>query len=284
MGGSLAAEILKLRKRPAAWIIAISWMLLAVGFGYVIPYLLYVLVSNTPEAQGGGAAPAEAILAGALPESVIATTLGLTSFFGGALALILGALLVGSEYGWNTLKTILTQRPTHMEVYAGKLLALALLLVVLVLAAFLPAIAASAVVAAIRGVAAEWPPVWDIVRGMAAGWLILAMWALFGVMLALLSRSTALAIGVGLVWFLVIENLIGGFASLAEALATVNRALPGVNAGALAGAFRVAGQAGAATGQPPPAVGATQAVLVTLAYAAVFALLAGFVLRRRDVT
>lgn len=284
MGGSLAAEILKLRKRPATWIIAILWLLLAVGFGYVLPYLIYLLVSNTPEAQGGGAAPAEVILAGALPESLIGTTLGLSSSFGGALALILGALLIGSEYGWNTLKTILTQRPARLEVYAGKLLALALLLVVLVLAAFLSAMAASAVVAAIRGVAAGWPPVWDIVRGIAAGWLILAMWSLFGVMLALLARSTALAIGLGLVWFLVVENLVGGFASLAEALATVNRALPGVNAGSLAGAFRAAGQTGAATGQPPSAVGATQAALVTLAYAAAFALLAGFVLRRRDVT
>lgn len=55
MGGSLAAEILKLRKRPATWIIAVSWLLLALGFGYVLPYLIYLLVSNTPEAQGGGA-------------------------------------------------------------------------------------------------------------------------------------------------------------------------------------------------------------------------------------
>ena len=38
-------------------------------------------------------------------------------FFGGVLALMLGVLTLGSEYGWGTLRTLFTQGPGRLRVF-----------------------------------------------------------------------------------------------------------------------------------------------------------------------
>ena len=45
-------------------------------------------------------------------------------FFGGVFALMLGVFALGSEYGWGTLKTLFTQGPSRLRVFAAKLAAL----------------------------------------------------------------------------------------------------------------------------------------------------------------
>ncbi len=46
MGASFAAELLKLRKRPATWVLALVWVVVVVLFGYL---LTYSFVTNPPE-------------------------------------------------------------------------------------------------------------------------------------------------------------------------------------------------------------------------------------------
>ena len=76
---------------------------------------------------------------------------------------------LGSEYGWDTLKTLFTQRPGRLHVFAAKLAALGIVLVPFVLALFAAGAVASLVIAQIEdapgalpvGVAARcarWPP------------------------------------------------------------------------------------------------------------------------------
>ena len=43
-----------------------------------------------------------------------------------------------------------------------------------------------------------------------AGFLVLEMWALLGYALGTLARGPALSVGLGLVWALVVENLLRG--------------------------------------------------------------------------
>ena len=62
----------------------------------------------------------------------------------------------------------------------------------------------------------SWPGLFDLVRALGAGWLILAVWAMLGVLLGVLWRGTALAIGLGILYGLVIE---GSSAASARALA-----------------------------------------------------------------
>jgi ABC-type transport system involved in multi-copper enzyme maturation permease subunit len=58
--------------------------------------------------------------------------------WGGALTLVLGALSMGSEYGWGTLKTMLSNRPTRLTFYLAQVATLASAIAVLVVVAFRP--------------------------------------------------------------------------------------------------------------------------------------------------
>lgn len=275
----LSAELLKLRKRPATWIIAGVWLAMNLTFGYLIPYLIY--------RSGSSPGPDNAeFLASVLPASLVTTVLAGYPLFGGALVLILGALMTGGEYGFGTLKTLLTQRPRRLAVLGGALAALAVVVLALVVASFVLSAGASSVIGAIESATGAFPPAAELARGLAAGWLILGMWALLGALAGIAFRSTALAVGLSLVWALVIENLIRGFASLLDVFDTAQRALPGVNAGSLVAALGAIGQGEGASGTPgvDAVVGGTQAVVVLACYAAGFVLIAGLLLTRRDVT
>ena len=110
------AELFKLVRRPAAWTLLAAAAVLSQVFGYLIPYLSYA----------GGTAPdrwraprRDSILASTLPDQIVANTLGGFPVFAGALALVFGALVFGSEYGWGTVKTLLTQRPGRIAVLGG---------------------------------------------------------------------------------------------------------------------------------------------------------------------
>ena len=124
MTGSLRAELLVLRKRASTWILLGIWATLALVFAYVVPYATY-LNNSSPES-----------LADVLPENLVGTLMGGFPFFGGVLALMLGVLTFGSEYGWGTLKTLFTQRPNRMHVFGAKLLALAFALAASMLLVF----------------------------------------------------------------------------------------------------------------------------------------------------
>jgi len=121
----------------------------------------------------------------------------------------------------------------------------------------------------------------DSVRSIGAAVLILGMWMLAGVLIGALARGPALAVGLGLVWVLVVENLLRGVASVLGPLRPLTDFMPGTAAGSLAGALRTV------AGPPPPGVltilSPTTAVLTLLGYLVVFALATGVLLHRRDM-
>src|ERR671923_1564351 len=118
------AELLVTRKRASTWILLAIWASLAIVFAYVVPYVSY-LNGSTPEP-----------LVDVLPERLVTSLMSGVPFFGGVLALMLGVLAVGSEYGWGTLKTLFSQRPGRLQVFGAKLIALGLVLVPFVFTAF----------------------------------------------------------------------------------------------------------------------------------------------------
>ena len=281
MSDSYRAEMLKLVKWPAMWVLAAVFLVLSQVFGYLIPYVGYR--SGGGSGFAAGETPAQ-LLADVLPGRLVPNTLGGFPMFAGAIALIIGALVAASEYRWGTLKTILTQRPRRLSVLAGKLLSIATAILVLVLAVFAVNASWSWLIAITEGRSADWPSVLDLGRGIGAGWLVLGMWGLFGAVLGILFRSTSLAVGLGLVWALAVENLIRGFASLLGFLDVLQRGMPGTNAGSL-----VASLGAPTLDQPGGTPGVTavvtglQAVGVLIAYVVALAMIAGVALRRQDV-
>lgn len=279
MGASLAVELQKLARRPAAWVLGLIFVALVALFGYLLSYVFIVGVQDNPSAQ------AERFLPTLYPENFLSQVLGLFGGFGVALTLVLGALSVGSEYGWETFKLVLTQKPGRLSYFLGKLLSLAVVVAIFVLVSFGMGAVCSYAVATVQDGPADWPSLGEILRAIGAGWLILAAFAAMGVFLATLFRGTALAIGLGLVYLLVLENLFLGFAAQSDTVDTVGKALPGRNSVDLVGSF-AGSQPGVAAGATPPgieAVDATQAALVLGAYVAGFLLLAALLFRRRDV-
>jgi ABC-2 type transport system permease protein len=271
---SLSAELLVLRKRSATWILLGLWAALALAFAYVVPYLQYL---DDPQREP---------LAEILPERLVGTLMGGFPFFGGVLALILGVLSVGSDYGWGTLRTLLTQRPGRLQVLGAKLLALAIALVPFVLAVFVIGALTTSVIALREDAAADWPSAWLLLRGLGAGWLILMVWAALGVLLAVVSRGTALAIGIGVLYALVIEGLLSALASEISALDRLVELFVRANAYSLVADLGLSTEAAADRGPGSfsgPFVGPEQALVVLLAYLAGFVVLAGWLLRRRDV-
>jgi ABC-2 type transport system permease protein len=273
---SLTAELLVVRKRSSTWILLGIWSVLAVLFAYVIPYVEYLNESGAAQASLGQMLPAQ--LAGNL--------LGGFPFFGGVFALMLGVLALGSEYGWGTLKTLFVQREGRLHVFGAKLLALGAVLVPFVLVIFALGAGASYAIALREGGGVEWPSAWLLVRAMGAGWLILAVWASFGILLAAVSRGTSLAIGVGILYALVIEGLISAFADAVSFLEPVTEFFLRANGYSLVRGLGLSVEDAAGNGPGAfsgPFVSTGQALLVLVVYMAGFLVLSGLLLRRRDV-
>jgi ABC-2 type transport system permease protein len=274
MRRNVSAELLILRKRAATWILLGIWTFLGVFFAYVIPYAL------DPEDAPGG-------LEQFFPESLAGTLLAGFPFFGGVFALMLGVFALGSEYGWGTLNTLFTQRPGRLRVLAAKLAALGIVLIPFVLALFAAGAVTSYVIAQVEGAAVDWPSAWLLVRAIAAGWLILAVWAALGVLLGVVTRGTSLAIGVGILYALVIEGLLTAFADSVSVLEPLTNVFLRANGYSIAAALGASVESIESNGPGSfggPFVASAQALAVLVSFIAGFAALSGLLLRRRDVT
>lgn len=270
---SLLAELLVLRKRSAYWILLAFWTAVGTTFGYIVPYLQW---RNSPDT-------AQASFTALIPERLVGNVTGGFPFYGGAFVLILGVLSVGSDYTWDTLKTLLTQRPGRLSLFAVKMLALAVALVPFVLSIYTTGAIASAAIAAGEDVGSGWPSIGLLAQGMLASWFILAVWTSFGVMLAVLSRGTSMAVGIGILYALAIEGLLSALASQISLLDRLVELFIRANAYSLVQAFDAVADRDGPGAFSGPFVSTGQAVLVLTVYLIAFLIIAAITLRRRDV-
>jgi len=276
---STKAELLRLRKWPAVWITIGAWMALTTMFGYLFNYLSYktgdTSFSNEGETAGS-------LLADVLPANVPSVLLQGMPMFGGALMLVLGALVAGNGYGWGTWKTVFTQGPARPSVLAGSLSALTAFVVATVLATLVLCLGLSLLVAAVESQHVVWPAVSDLGTSLGAGFLVMETWALIGFLIGTLARGPALSVGLGLVWTLVVENLLRGVGQLLGPVETFTKFLPGTGGGSLVGSI-------VGTGGPDPTpgvldvLGGGQASALLLGYLLLTPVLAGWLITRRDV-
>jgi ABC-2 type transport system permease protein len=272
MTRSVAAELLIVRKRTSTWILLAVWTLLALVFAYIVPYVQYLDGSRSLEEL--------------LPQHLVAQLLSGFPFFGGVLALMLGVLAFGSEYGWGTLKTLFTQRRGRSWIFSAKLIALAATVVAFVLVVYASGALASYAIALREGADVTWPSASLLLRGLGAGWVMLGAWAGLGVLLAVVSRGTSLAIGIGILYSLVIEGLLSALAGEVSVLDTLVQFFLRANGYSLAAALGVSAAEVSDRGPGSfsgPFVSGGQALLVLAVYLVVFVAGSGWLLRRRDV-
>lgn len=274
------AQLVALAKRPSVWTIVAAMAVLNQVFSYLIPYLSY----RTGDTSGfdQGQTPAQ-LLAATAPDQIVPNTTGGFPIFAGALALALGALVAGGDYGWGTVKTLLTQGPGRLTVASGHLAALVLWIVGTVVLLFGLSAVSSLAIASAEGLDTAFPSVGHVVSGVLGGSLVLLAWALIGAALAVGVRGVALPIGLGVVWALGVENLVSAMAgSVLTTLQPLRDVLPGVNGGSL-----VAAMTPEMVGSPAPGVSETvgggRAVATLAAYVLLACAVASVLIRRRDV-
>jgi ABC-2 type transport system permease protein len=271
---STRGELRRLLRWPATWVLVGVWATLNICFGYVFDWISYRTGSEVGPAEAGTG------VTGLLPAAIPGVLVQGMPLFGGAIVLILGALAVGSGYGWGTWKTVLAQGPGRLAAFGGTLLALLVVVVGIVFLCLATDLVMSSLIAAIEGESGALPGLADLARSVGGGVLIMGMWAAGGVLLGVLARGPALATGLGLVWSLVVENLLRGVANALSALEPVTDHLPGTAAGSLATAL----------GAPPDSAPGVTDILSSAAatgwvvgYLVVCTVVAVLLVRRRDL-
>lgn len=227
------------------------------------------LTLSTAESAVGGdnvGLALESLVGGGGATAAVIFSIGFSSI----LVLAAFASSTGNEFGRGTLRSALTKQPNRWSLIAGKLGARVTVASVLMLGALIVGAVTSAV----------WAPTQDI---STTGWFdgsaftaaaedyarllgFVLMYALIGTTVAVLVRSTPVALGICLLWFGPIENVIGENRSWAE------RWFPGLVLRSLV--------------QPdqPDALSTGTAVATLAAYAVVCIAVVGTVMSRRDVT
>ncbi|MEV6562225.1 ABC transporter permease [Nocardia sp. NPDC051756] len=274
---STKAEALRLRKWPAFWIILGTWILLNLTFSYLFNYLAYTSGESGRMSNG---LPKDALLHQMLPAAVPEVFTQGMAMFGGALMLVLGALTTGSGYGWGTWKTVFTQGPSRISAVGGVLVSLVVVVVGLVLTAFVVDIGVASLIGATQSQTLALPSLQQSALGILTGIAILGMWTLAGALIGTIARGPALAVGLGLVWVLVVENLLRGVASIFAPIAVITDHLPGTAAGSMAGAMRTVG---AGTPGVLDILSRTESLIMLGSYIALFVAGTVWLMRRRDL-
>lgn len=279
------AELLFLRRWPAAWVLVLLPAAALLLTNYVTQYLFYRTAGNGVVNDVGS--PLQ-ILYTMSPSQAL--TLVTTSYGGYAAipALILGALVTGNDWGHGYLKTALSQGPGRVGTAAGQTLAVLTASAAGVIASYLTATAASAAVALLEtaelpDTAAQFPLPAVTAKGVAIALLISAVYASAGLVLGTMFRSAGAAVAAALVWVVGVQVLFATAATqLGGAYAAVSNALPNSNATALSSALGPV--IGSTTEVEAPASAAlVTAALILAAYLAAFLLLNAALLSRREI-
>lgn len=278
---AIRAEWFKLVRRRGLWVTIGLMLVLAVG----LEYLLVYVVATHPPARAAGAGESLATARRALyPASVIKKSVANVSSLIGIFALILGVLAQGSEYSWGTVKTAWVQLPGRVSIVAGQLVSLAVFSLIMALGLIAVDSLASYLIGTLDSQSSGWPPAFDFLKGIGATWLILYLLAVLGFGLATLFKQSAMAIGLGLAYVLVIENLVFSLlGNLGDPWKQIQQWFPISNAGYLQDSFGKVNSAVTVTVSGSAPASATHAVIVLGLWIVGIAVVSASVVRMRDV-
>ena len=276
---STRAELFRLRRWPAFWVTVAAWLLLNALFNYVFNFVTYTSGDNSFSNQGESRAD---VLASIVPSGVADQLPQGAPLFGGAIMMVLGAIVAGNGYGWGTWKTVFTQGPSRLATMVGSMSAVVVLVVGLVAATLLTDVAMALGVAGLESQPVTWPAATLLLQSIGGALLVMVMWALAGYFLGVVARGPAVSVGLGLVWAQVIEQLLRGVGNSLNAVAVFTHFLPGTAAGSLIGSIVGVGGPDSTPGIIDTLSG-TRALITLAAWIVVLPLATVWLVRRRDV-
>ena len=247
---------------------------------------MYVVATHAPGRAGGEARVALAGARTALyPASVIKKSVANVSSLIGIFAVIVGVLAQGSEYSWGTVKTAWVQLPGRIPIVVGQLASLALFSLIMAFGLIAVDSLASYLIGSLDSQSSNWPPALDFLKGIGADWLILYLLAVLGFGLATLFKQSALAIGLGLAYVLVIENLVFSLlANLGDPWDQIQQWFPISNAAYLQDSFGKVNSAITVSIKSGAPATATHAVIVLGLWVIGIVVVSASLVRVRDVT
>jgi ABC-2 type transport system permease protein len=272
----VAMERMKLLKRPMT-----RMCLLLIALGLVVIMALGYGIANSSNEDP--TVRAENLREALLPGG-IETSFQVTQTIAKLLLVVLAVSLVGSEYGWGTIRVLVGSGVSRSKLLLAKLIALVqvgfLVLCTGVLAGSLTSLAATIIdgqPVTLGGFGAGW--IGDVLLMFTRSGLTLLVYALIAFTAATLTRSVAAGLAIGLAWSFIVEPGLGVLSgSLGADGDTLHRWLISTNANALLDRNHF-GTSSLADGTP----GAWQAAMVLLCYSVVLLGAALVVFHRRDV-
>jgi ABC-2 type transport system permease protein len=284
MLASMRAELLVLRKWPAAWGLLLVTPALVLLSDYIGEFISYLNLTPADYATLG--TPSQALGSLTLSQFNIIAVMQF-NFSGTAPFIVLGAVMAGGDWSRGTIATSLLQRPGRARTFAGQALALVVAITGSVLATFAVAAGACYAIKAIEGNAvnpflATLPPALVIAESVGAALFVTLTYGMVGLLLGTVCRSGAGAISVALLWTLIIEDTLYNLALDYPngILRIISDLTPGAAATVVTGPFGDPG--GGADSQNYPTMTMTQAVLTLAVYLVLAFALAVIVLKRRD--
>ncbi len=264
---TIKAEWRKNRFRPA--------YLLGTGLMGALTLLAYGV--SWYQATHPGNSDHPVLLSNLYPDHLVAQVVNAGFPLGAAMAIVVGAIIAGSEYSWGTQKTMLTQGPGRLTTWIGKVVVFTVWMAFATLVLFGIGAASSAVVAAFESHPIVWPAAIDTLKAMGAILLVFTANGAIGLALGAFIRQSAAALGIGLVYLLSVEVIAVRFIDGLNggAYKSIGDLFVDQNAIALLQSFAPHG---------PIAISAGQAVTVMLVYVAVLVGFAAGLVRLRDVT
>jgi ABC-type transport system involved in multi-copper enzyme maturation permease subunit len=144
-----------------------------------------------------------AVLRSLRPDRAPEFALGLTAFVGAICTTILAGSVMGNEFGWSTVRTVLAHGGRRAAFIFGKLAALALAAAAFVIVGFVATLIASYALGVVAGLDLTLSGDLPVrVAGYALRGLYVALpYLTFAVLMAVLARSAAAGIAFGLVLF-----------------------------------------------------------------------------------
>jgi ABC-type transport system involved in multi-copper enzyme maturation permease subunit len=209
----LRSELFRSRKRAQTWIlfaIVLGIDLLFYG-GFIIAHFA------RPDSQN--------IIDTLKLENIYDNGIAVVSLIGSIVAVVFGSSLIGSEFGWNTLRPVLARARTRSTLLTAKWLTVAIFTVALAAVAVLLTMVSAAVGSTLAGEGA----------GVAAGTLIdfvavtlrLALgilpYAALAMCIALVMRSNAAGIAIGIALAFAEPILFALFGSLTDVFKTIEK-------------------------------------------------------------
>jgi ABC-type transport system involved in multi-copper enzyme maturation permease subunit len=208
MIGAIRSELTRLRRRSYV----LGWLGITALFGVMINAFVFSSAdagTTAPENGPGGGFPTLAELV--QPDGIVAP-LGAAATFLGVITLAFWAIAAATDYSTGLIRILVQAEPRRIRLLAGKVVALIGWTAAATTVATIVTVCAAPVMAKVFGVSTDaWGS--DLLSITAGAWLdtflALVVWGVIGLVIAVLTRSSAIAITIGIGYVLVVESIVG---------------------------------------------------------------------------